>query len=584
MYRRLCLCSCLILAAGGFLQSAGAQSACTNDPLVVSGAQWNVDGSEQSIGCPEDWNYVYGEDVSIAIIGDGVQYDRQDFEGKYVGGYNFQNPGSPPFPAAPGRMHETACASIALALTHNKRLMAGVAGGWAGHPLGCKLYVVRLVDGFQYWNVADGIDKAADAGCKVISLSLGYTQPYEDLRLSVLRAYSMGANVVAGKNYNWITCTPQYPADFQDRSRVTAVGAYGMDGYRCRSGAGGNCGAHGSGCGHGIDMIAPGYNLVALDNTPDGYLTGMEGTSFAIPHVSGAVGLVRSWLGEWSRPEDAEWILKYSASDPPDSSDGSNWTWDPYYGHGRLRVSEAFAQLSELTLTQATAKAKNWSSFFAPTSIQFKNDLGGPLNGTYTAYPYIVWSNVTYEQSYQETPYVWGVGDGSTGWDTTRPQYQLGYCEVREGSQTATGCTLQAFVFSVYIPTQQKWVFYPCNPKDVVFSYRVWGALASAPAPLATVGSSVPGGDLDVRSGPSPFGEFGWFDYSVPATGDVALSICDVTGRQIRTLVDTSRNPGSYRVVWDGKDDDGARVPGGIYFYRLAQGDDQVSRKMVVVK
>ncbi len=582
MCRVVSLTLCLLVATCGFTPVARGQIDCSNDPLVESGDQWNVDGSEHSIGCPEDWNHVFGEDVAIAFIGDGVQFDRQEFAGKYAGGYNFQDPEAPPLPD-PGRDHETAAASIALALTHNERLMAGVAGGWAAHPRGCQLYAVRLVNCFQYTDVADGIDNAADAGCKVISLSLGYTEPYEELRLSVLRAYAMGANVVAGKNYNWVTCTPQYPADFLDRNRVTAVGAYGTDGYRCRSGAGGNCGSHGSGCGHGIDLVAPGYALTALDNTQDGYTLGQEGTSFAVPHVSAALGLIRSWLGEWSRPEDAEWIMKYSASDPPDSSDGSNWTWDPYYGHGRLRVDDAFAQLSSLTLTQATAKTTGYSPYFAPTSVEFKNDLGGPLDGVYMVYPYIVWSDVTYDQTYQETPYVWGVGDGSTGWDTTKPQYQLGYCEVAQGSQTSTGCRLQAHVLHVYIPETRSWEFYPCPPKQVVFSYRVWGTPSITPTSPYSDDTPPLRRDLSVASGPNPRGDFGWFDYSVPSNGKVTLSICDVSGRVVRRLVDASRSPGSYRVEWDGKDDAGDRVPGGIYFYRLEQGEGRVSRKMVIV-
>ncbi len=72
-------------------------SECTNDPLLQSGDQWNLDGPN-GIGCPQDWNYVQGHNVVIAFIGDGVQYTRDEFRGKFAGGYNFQNPGEPPLP------------------------------------------------------------------------------------------------------------------------------------------------------------------------------------------------------------------------------------------------------------------------------------------------------------------------------------------------------------------------------------------------------------------------------------------------------------------------------------------------------
>ena len=565
------------------LTTAGANGSlppfdCTNDPLIVD--QWNLDGP-YGIGCPQDWNYVQGDDVVIAFIGSGVQYTRREFRGKFAGGYNFNDPTEPPLPDA-GRAHETKAASIAVARTNNDRLMAGVAGGWGDDRIGCRLFSIRVPNTFDASDVATAIDTATVAGCKVISLSLGYPDYPEELRRATLNAYAQGVNVVASKNYTWYPCSPLYPADLPDHSRVTAVGSYGEDGYRCKGGPDGNCGVA-SGCGYGIDLLAPGVSIIALDNTEDGYVDNFGATSAATPHVAGAMGLVRSWLGPTSQPEDAEWILKYSAWDPPDSSDGSNWTWDENYGHGELRVSKAFEQLGTHTLTEGTGEAQKWSAVFAPKDMQFFDDLGGPLDGSYTVYAYIVWCDVTYENEYEDVPYAWGVGSGSTGWDTTDPNYQLGYCEVKDGSQTETGCTVQTTVYHVYIPETRRWMFYPCPPKDVVFNYKVWGVVESR---FAKPGVDTPAAQAtcEISGRPNPFPGEGWVDFRLPQPGRVVLSICDVSGRVVRELVNEHRDEGTYHVVWDGRDRAGQPVATGIYLYQLKSGTDRVSRKMVVVE
>jgi len=41
---------------------------------------------------------------------------------------------------------------------------------------------------------------------------------------------------------------------------------------------------------------------------------------------------------------------------------------------------------------------------------------------------------------------------------------------------------------------------------------------------------------------------------------------------------------GSYRVVWDGRDKDGAQVANGVYLYELTAGDYRAIRKMTMMK
>jgi hypothetical protein len=69
-----------------------------------------------------------------------------------------------------------------------------------------------------------------------------------------------------------------------------------------------------------------------------------------------------------------------------------------------------------------------------------------------------------------------------------------------------------------------------------------------------------------------------------PRTADVSLRIYNLLGQLVRTLVDQEMMPGSYRIVWDGKDDKGKALASGIYFCRLTAGTSQETSKMVLLK
>jgi flagellar hook assembly protein FlgD len=64
----------------------------------------------------------------------------------------------------------------------------------------------------------------------------------------------------------------------------------------------------------------------------------------------------------------------------------------------------------------------------------------------------------------------------------------------------------------------------------------------------------------------------------------VDISIYDLRGRLIRTLVDEEKPPGTYQVHWNGRDDMGTKVPSGVYLYRITAGDFISTRKMVMMK
>jgi hypothetical protein len=68
------------------------------------------------------------------------------------------------------------------------------------------------------------------------------------------------------------------------------------------------------------------------------------------------------------------------------------------------------------------------------------------------------------------------------------------------------------------------------------------------------------------------------------ANGRVKVEIFDVTGRLVRTLVDSKMPAGVHEVTWDGAAESGSTVPSGMYFYRMTADDFVSAKKLVVSK
>jgi hypothetical protein len=83
---------------------------------------------------------------------------------------------------------------------------------------------------------------------------------------------------------------------------------------------------------------------------------------------------------------------------------------------------------------------------------------------------------------------------------------------------------------------------------------------------------------------PNPFNPTTTIRFVLPAREDVTLVIYDANGQLVRTLVNEVRGYGAHEVTWDGRDDAGATVGSGVYFYRLRAGKLTESKKMVLLK
>lgn len=87
---------------------------------------------------------------------------------------------------------------------------------------------------------------------------------------------------------------------------------------------------------------------------------------------------------------------------------------------------------------------------------------------------------------------------------------------------------------------------------------------------------------------PNPFSAAGHntttIRYHLNATTPVNLSIYDMLGREIKTLVRESQPAGEHAVVWNGVNTVGAPAPNGIYFYRLRAGNQLQVKKLILTR
>jgi hypothetical protein len=83
---------------------------------------------------------------------------------------------------------------------------------------------------------------------------------------------------------------------------------------------------------------------------------------------------------------------------------------------------------------------------------------------------------------------------------------------------------------------------------------------------------------------PNPFNPVTTITYNLEDDRKVSLSVYDTAGRLVKTLVDDVQKAGRHSVVWSGGNDSGKQAASGVYFYRLNDGIDSTTRKMVMVK
>ena len=192
---------------------------------------------------------------------------------------------------------------------------------------------------FNDSDIANGIDYAVAHGAKVINLSLGSTTGINTLQFeaAMLRAVNAGV-VFAISSGNESLTSPDYPAMYAVDSRfagkVLAVGAVdqtkAMPSYSNKAGL--------AAAGY---LVAPGDAIYTGCSTTSCYVA--SGTSFAAPHVSGALALLLQQFPNITGAQAVSILLKTA------DSLGDTAT----YGVGLINLQKAFSPIGALSVPTA---------------------------------------------------------------------------------------------------------------------------------------------------------------------------------------------------------------------------------------
>ena len=315
---------CMLVPLFGL--SALAVDKMTNDP--GSTKQWGM----KAVGMEEAWRSgLTGKGVKVGVIDCGLSTATGDIARSRVeAGPNYT--GSIGDSATDIEGHGTFVAGIIGAAKDNGVGIAGVAPE-------CSFYIVKALS-----DMAQAVRDCADAGCKVINMSMG-TSAREDkpLKAAIDYAGEKGVIVIASVgNEGTVSGPDQYnlPAAYDS---VIGVGCVDQNLNVCKY----------SNKNDSVFVVAPGDKVASLSLLP-GVVTTMDGTSFSTPFVTGLAALLLEMNPNMTTAEFKE-ILMATSDDLGEPG------YDTAAGYGMINVPEALKYAADMwgyELNDMTAPAE----------------------------------------------------------------------------------------------------------------------------------------------------------------------------------------------------------------------------------
>lgn len=320
-------------------------------------ANWGVAGTN----AVEAWRFsTDGSGVLVAVIDDGIETTHPEIDGNIVGAVDIVAGRNTPFVATN---------------THGSELSAIIAGEFdgastVGQAFNADILSIRAdngAGGFASADLANALDYARTQGARVVNFSLGSTSPSSaNFQAAIQRATQAGMIIVVSAGNDGPAATEvNYPGFLANDSTtsnnlIVAVGGMNPNGtFNDRSNQ--------AGATANFYLTAPGWEIIVPDfaaagsHLPVGFqacgadgapgvavgFCRVQGTSYAAPHVTGAVALLLDAFPTMT-PQDIVRLLLLSTDDI--GTPGI----DTQTGRGRLNLARAFAPVGPTSAPLAT--------------------------------------------------------------------------------------------------------------------------------------------------------------------------------------------------------------------------------------
>ncbi len=288
---------------------------------IFAGPHERIDWGLTMFSVQDFWRYTKGKDIKVAVLDSGIDLFHPDLKDAILDKCDFTDSDSGPYDV---RGHGTHICGIIAARENNYGII-GVAPS-------CQLLVGKIINDSGYVHpdtVVKGIHWAIKKKADVISLSIIFQYPDEDIHQAILDAIDAGIFVIcAVGNKGPHPGTVTYPAAYPE---TLAVGSINKN-YRVSSF---------SSAGWEVDIVAPGEKI--LSTFPPKRLAEMSGSSMAAPFVVGVTALMlakhRQYGGNTSiktQKELKEHLQKTAINILADGKEDPQTGVDPYYGHGLI--------------------------------------------------------------------------------------------------------------------------------------------------------------------------------------------------------------------------------------------------------
>ena len=102
---------------------------------------------------------------------------------------------------------------------------------------------------------------------------------------------------------------------------------------------------------------------------------------------------------------------------------------------------------------------------------------------------------------------------------------------------------------------------------------------------VSTDDYKLPIANYKLQNYPKPFNPSTTIDFSIPEESKVELSIYNIKGQKIKSLLNGQITAGEHSIVWNGEDDEVKKVSSGVYLYKLnVDGKTEAIKKCLLLK